>query len=1158
MKTRDVYSHWTNSIKTKIGLALVVVVTGILALFGIYEYVDTREALTRELNDLGDITVSRLADNLILPLWEVDNSWVSKIVKTEMLNRKIYAIFVGGEGNLFVGMARDTHWEPIDAVNDAKASVHRDSRNGAGSLWEELFHTKGGYVIRSKAVVRNGEEIGYAKIYVAKKFMAEQLSKDTLNLLFKVILLAVSILALLTLMMHKIIIHPINRILGIADGIAAGDYSRDVEISQNDEIGMLGKRINSMRENLRQREEELYRHREHLEDLVRTRTEDLNTAQRIAHLGNWVWEKPASRITWSDEIYRIFGLEPQEIKASYEEFLSRVHPEDREKVMKAFSESQRNGKPYKMEHRIVLADAVERIVYAQGEVTLDESRNPVRMVGTVQDITERVRTEQALRDSERRLAEIIDFLPEATLVIDTEGKVLAWNRALENMTGIRSRDILGKGDHEYAIPFYGDRRPILIDLAAKRDNDTNRRYVSLQEDGETLIADEAYCPNLRPGGAYVSSTARPLYDSRGNRVGAIESVRDITWRKQLEKELVAAKEAAEAANLAKSRFLATMSHELRTPMNAVMGMTYLCLQTETTSKQQYYLSTIFSSSQGLLRILNDILDLSKIEAGKLAIESVDFRLRDVLEGVINILAIKANEKGLDLLLSEDTNCPQSLVGDPVRLGQILINLVGNAIKFTDSGEVVIAVEPITEGPEGIMLRFSVRDTGIGLTQEQMSHLFEPFSQVDSSSSRKFGGTGLGLSICNRLVGMMGGRIYVESQPGKGSTFTFTVVCGRSNKKHETSSAPVVEVEGTVKPLAHAHPDTDIALRFKDVRALVVEDNEINQAVTADLLEVTGIDVTVAKDGREGIAALRDGDFDLVLMDIEMPVMDGYEAAAAIREDPRFSDVPIIAMTAHAMSGTRNKAIQAGMNDHITKPIDPRHLYSLIAKWISSKNITKKPIVPIERKSGLEESSSDPPGFDVSLGLKRLTGDRKLYRNLLSSFSEKHGRAADEIRSALRDNDVELAKRQAHTLQGVAGTIGATDLQSAVRDLEAALGQKDQRAWEERLDSVRRSLEQTLFSTGRLRSELEEALAGSSGNPEDFDFVKLSTLLAELKLFLENSDGRAVKTAEFITQYAKSSSCRAEVEKLERLVKGYDYDAALEVLGRLGYGDKGHD
>ena len=619
MKPRAANNGWSASIKTKIGLALVLVVTGILTLFGIYEYTDTRAALTKELNDLGDITVSRLADNLILPLWEVDDSWVSKIVTTEMRNKRIYAIFARGEGDLFVGKARDAHWKPVDAVENPK----------------------GDYVVRSKAVVRNEDEIGIVTIYVAKKFMAEQLRKDTLNLLLKVVFLGGSILVFLTLMLHRIIVHPINRILRMADDIAAGEYTREIEISQKDEIGTLGRRINGMRESLRQRENELYRHREHLEDLVKTRTEDLNAAQRIAHLGNWVWELSANRITWSDEIYRIFGFHPQEFKASYEEFLTRVHPEDRGKVTNTFSESRRTGKPYELEHRIVLPNGAERIVYAQGEVSLDGSMNPVRIVGTVQDITERVRTEQALRDSERRLAEIIDFLPEATLVIDAEGKVLAWNRALEHLTGIRSEDMLGKGNYEYAIPFYGEKRPVLIDLAGKRDEGTDTRYVSLQEDGETLIADETYCPNLRPGGAYVSSAARPLYDSRGNRVGAIESVRDITWRKQLEQELVAAKDAAEAANLAKSTFLATMSHELRTPMNAVTGMTYLCMQTDTTPKQQRYLDTIYSSSQGLLRILNDILDLSKIEAGKLGIESVDFQLHDVLESVFNMFTVKS-------------------------------------------------------------------------------------------------------------------------------------------------------------------------------------------------------------------------------------------------------------------------------------------------------------------------------------------------------------------------------------------------------------------------------------------------------------------------------------------------------------------------------------
>ena len=468
------------------------------------------------------------------------------------------------------------------------------------------------------------------------------------------------------------------------------------------------------------------------------------------------------------------------------------------------------------------------------------------------------------------------------------------------------------------------------------------------------------------------------------------------------------------------------------------------------------------------------------------------------------------------------------------------------------------MEETEKDQDRVVLRFSIRDTGIGLTEAQMSELFEPFSQGDSSTDRKFGGTGLGLSICQRLVEMMGGRIRVESQPGLGSTFSFTIVCRRSFSKNVSSVAPPAELEGIVATHFKTHPETGLTAPIKEVQALVVEDNEINQAVAADLLENINIKVTVARDGRRGITALKKGHFDLVLMDIEMPVMDGYAATREIRDDPRFADIPIIAMTAHAMSGTHEMAIQAGMNDLITKPIDPRHLYSVLSKWLNTTHVTRVPIASTMVQEARTTSSPDPPGFDVGSSLKRLRGDRTLYRDLLTWFSERHCDAAEEIQSALQEDRVEQARRLAHTLQGVAGNIGARDLQIAAGDLERALGREDQRAWREHLNLVRNSLEQALSSSARLRSDLEDALSHDTEMQDVFDSARLISLLAELKISLENSDGRAVKSAEFIRQYAKGSRIDMELEEVERLVKRYDYDAALEILATLEYGENGND
>ena len=397
-------------------------------------------------------------------------------------------------------------------------------------------------------------------------------------------------------------------------------------------------------------------------------------------------------------------------------------------------------------------------------------------------------------------------------------------------------------------------------------------------------------------------------------------------------QLEVEKEAAELANAAKGEFLANVSHEIRTPMNAIIGMADLALHSGMPEPQRGYIQRVRSSADLLLGILNDILDFSKIEAGKLDIDAVDFDLDDVVRSVSEIVGVRAREQSLILSTEVAADVPPRLRGDPLRLQQVLLNLMGNAVKFTARGRVALRVEPVSsvdETGDGLRLRFTVQDTGMGMTADQMSRLFQPFTQADASTSRRFGGTGLGLAISRQLVERMDGRIDVASEPGQGSTFWVELPFGvvKAAPSMVLAAGPMATVTRLMSlPGAVDHPE------LAGLRVLLVEDNEVNQELAVALLERVGIDVTLAGDGRQALSRLKAGAFDCVLMDCQMPEMDGYTATRLMREQPQWSRLPVIAMTANAMAGEREKVLEAGMNDHVPKPVPVGELYRKIAVW----------------------------------------------------------------------------------------------------------------------------------------------------------------------------------------------------------------------------------
>jgi two-component system, sensor histidine kinase and response regulator len=1050
---------------------------------------------------------------------------------------------------------------------------------------------------------------------------------------------------------HFIITRPLSRLRHSLERAATSGHREPVAWNSRDELGHVVRAYNALLDAQAAAEAQVRQYQTKLESLVEQRTEELSKERNAlteilersrrreaylqAVLGNAGVAIAATGADGriddvNDEFVRLFRSSRNACLGK--PVMDFLVPADRSVYVEAQRAVWTRQSPV-FHREMRFAPGPEDTVW--GDVTItaisDDQGETSQMVTVIADVTD-------LKQAEARFRALIESAPDALVICDAKGAVQMLNRQAQGILGYAPEHIVGHAVGQLVAPAWRSRFA-----------DQWRDHICTASQNGAIIRQEVAIANA--GGAEIPMDASFGCIALGKDMLVVMALRDATERKQVQAEMSTARRLAEEANQAKSDFLANMSHEIRTPMNAIIGLSHLALKSVLDARQRDYLEKINSSAVSLLGIINDILDYSKVEAGKMTIETVDFDVEEVFQAVSTTTGMRAMENGVEFVFDITPDVPRRLRGDPLRIGQVLQNLCGNAVKFTREGEIVLSVAVVQRSDDLVRMRFSVRDTGIGLSSDQKSRLFSAFTQADSSITRRYGGTGLGLVICKRLVELMGGEIGCESTLGQGALFWFelplylsqadlpthvedkaffrhlrvlvvddntlsrTLICRHLEpfgmKVVEASSGEEsldladraveagtpfdlvlmdwlmpgmggVEAARHIKARAvdappkiilisaYDYPDDEPGLisarLIKPVspstlmdtvvrvfsrlpappvqasaaadgpdqalagrRLLVVEDNEINQLVAREVLEDAGCVVVMANNGLEALERLRQQSFNAVLMDVQMPVMDGYTATRAIRANPQWADLPVIAMTANALESDRSDALAAGMNDHVSKPLDIDNLFVVLRTWLGPRT---------DQGRDDPNAAPGPMVFRMDKALRQLVGNMTLYRRLLERFRQDEADFPSRLRHVLDDQDPVTALRMTHTLKSVSGTLGAEILWQTAKALERALAEGLPR---QRVDALLVAVESALAEAVAYIDAQASSTAGDADAPVSLE--EAGALLSRLRRLVADDDVDAIAVAETLAGRLLGTVHQDAAQRICQTLAAYDFHAA---------------
>lgn len=762
--------------------------------------------------------------------------------------------------------------------------------------------------------------------------------------------------------------------------------------------------------------------RHHLQHTVEAYAQELRDkqirlveAQAIAQMGSWELDVFHMAFNWSAEALNILEQRPDKTTSTMQQFLDMVNNADQKTVREVFRQAIEEGKDFNIDIGMVMSDLTLKHINLRVRSSHERELNKKVILGTIQDITSRKKIEEALKKSEEKYHNLFEQSRDAIYITSRDGYFLDFNNATNELFGYSTEEMRTLNVKElYLNPFERVKfRKEIEEKGFVRDFELKLR----RKDGSKIDC-------------VITSSLWKSND--GKRLGYQGIIRDITEKRRTE-ELLKEKEVAERSAKLKEDFLANMSHEIRTPINAILGLNHLLSQTPVNNQQSEYLEGIRSSSEHLLELVNDILDFTKIEAGKVTFEKIDFSITSLLQQVVNTLRFKAHDKRIELLLEAEKDLPTSLSGDPLRLKQILINLVSNAVKFTNVGHVKIICRILEQTDSDVVLSFVVEDTGIGISEDKLHKIFASFTQLGYSVTKQAEGTGLGLTITKQLVELQGGTINVKSKVGEGSAFKVVL-------KYRKSDAPPKELEAD--GVTGAFTPKDIGYK----RILIVEDKKLNQLVAKEIIQSwwPKVQVDVADNGKIAIDKINRLDFDIILMDVQMPEMDGYEATKYIREKfvPPTSDMPILAMTAYATTGEAQKCIDAGMNDYISKPFEPKALHDKIINLISvqpqaTNGYSKAISVPEPPK---EEPKDDEPEYIDMAYLNSMTsGNEALKSQLIGLLIEETPEELDILSKFTREANWTRVRGISHKMKSSATYMGLKKTLALLKQIEEYSG-----------------------------------------------------------------------------------------------------------------------